>query len=158
VCPSGSCSFVGEPSKPSSCVYDDCSQPAGIDVGCVDTVPIDGEGECDNTVTDHGFCSVESGHPQRLCFDSGDCGGGACEVQPRKCFLTGPFTPYPNGQGTGNLTAQGAAAATVGNAFAPTLAAVWCEAPTSVGSFANSAFGLPGPARETMRVRAIFDP
>lgn len=158
-CPSGGlCNRPGEPTIPSACFVDDSSFSPDFWVGCVDTAPIDGEGECDYGPLTEG-CSVASGHGQRLCATDADCGGApdSCELHHRACFLTGPFTNWPGGQGTGTLTAAGAPDAPVADAFAPTLGRVGCSGPSGSPAL-NNALGLPGPVREVRRSLATFHP
>ena len=158
-CPGASCGWRGVPTLPSACSYDDCSLPTGTHVGCIDTAPIDGEGECDyppgNTL-----CAPDSAHPNAWCDEDDDCGGaaGSCRLQPRLCFLTGPFTPNPTGQGTGTLIAAGAADPPLGYLFSPTLASVYCSSPMEQSSPTNNVIGLPGPSREVVRGQAAFAP
>jgi hypothetical protein len=145
-CPGGGlCVRSGEPSKPNGCVDDTVT--AGPD--CVDTVPVDGEGECAaGPVTKH--CSVASGHPQRSCSVDADCGGsGTCLGANRSCFLD-------EGVVGGAVSVSGTATPPVGNASDPTdLGALTCLSPTGA-SAVNVAGGFPGLARGFYPGRAIF--
>jgi hypothetical protein len=147
----GLCGTAGEPSKPSACLDD--TNTAGFD--CSDTVPVDGEGSClAGPVTK--TCSVASGHGQRSCANDADCGGGGgtCVASNRPCFLTGGLT---GPVGTNTLTAIGMEDAPMTDTSNPTLAAVFCVGPTTA-SAVNTAAGLPGPGRVTIRGTAVGTP
>jgi hypothetical protein len=145
-CPGGGlCGTPGEPSRPNACL-DDTGTP-GPD--CIDTAPVDGEGECVAGPTSK-RCSVASGHPQRSCATDGDCGGaGTCLASNRPCFLD-------QGVVGGSVSVTGAATPPVGNTSAPTdLAALTCLTPTGASSV-NTAGGFPGLARGSYPGRAVF--
>jgi hypothetical protein len=143
-CPASQCARKGEPTKVSACL-DDIDTVGVLD--CVDTAPVDGEGECTaGPVTSN--CTVASGHAQRGCGTDADCGGavGSCASANRKCFLTGGLTALT---GTDTLVAEGMEDAPVGDVSNPTLGAVFCIGATSADSV-NTAAGLPGPGRVTI--------
>ncbi len=147
-CPGGFCGTDGEPTKPMSCLDD--SSPVGF---CVDTVPVDGEGECQlGPLTKR--CSDASGHAQRNCNIDADCGGlpGSCEARNRMCFLTGI-----EGYGTGTLVANGAPSVPVANVASPTLGSVYCV-PSSGAPVIDATRGFPGPARLTAKATMTFHP
>lgn len=148
------CGRPGAATRPSGCQDDTTVDER--DMECSDS---DGNnlGECTAGPADQN-CTVASGHAQRGCTSDGDCGGapGSCESKPRNCFLTGGGTFQPTGQsdGTDTLTAVGAADPPVNDVSQPTLAAVFCIAPTGLAAVNNVA-GLPGPARVTLRGTAL---
>jgi hypothetical protein len=152
-CPNGGlCGFApsAEASKPSACLDD--TSTAGV-FDCADTAPVDGEGECTaGPVTK--MCTIASGHGQRACGNDGECGGalGSCAAANRPCFLTG--TLAPGLVGTGTLTAQGAVDPPVNDVSNPTLGAVFCIGSTTAGAV-NTAAGLPGPGRVTIKGTAV---
>ena len=154
-CPASTCERPGERTLPSGCFVDDCSTP--FPMGCVDTAPIDGEGECAQGPLQR-FCSAASGHGQRFCWTDDDCGGtpDSCVESNRPCFLTGPFFNGAGGMGTGTLSAAGVAETPIADVFSPTLAAVYCSG--AAKPLPDIAFGLPGPTRETQRGPATFLP
>ena len=156
-CPSGLCARPGEPTKPSACLDDTAGTPGALD--CVDTGPVDGEGECTSgPITQN--CSVASGHAQRGCTSDADCapgGPGSCQSANRLCFLTGggTFQPAAEGKnGTDTLIAEGMEDTPVNDVSNPTLGAVFCVGPTGSSSVNNVA-GLPGPARVTIAGTAV---
>jgi hypothetical protein len=151
-CPTSQCARKGEPSKPSACLDD--TNTVGV-LDCTDTGPVDGEGECTaGPVTSN--CSVASGHAQRGCGVDADCGGGigSCESANRRCFLTGGLTGK---NGTNTLVAVGAADAPMNDTSSPTLGAVFCVGATNSDSV-NTAAGLPGPGRVTIKGAAVGKP
>ncbi len=154
-CPGGLCNRAGEPTRPSACLDDTAT--VGIH-DCVDTGPVDGEGECTaGPITQN--CSVASGFAQRGCTGDVDCGGGigSCQSANRLCFLTGggTFQPFQNGKdGSDVLTAVGMEDTPVQDVSNPVLGAVFCVGPTGSASVNNVA-GLPGPARITLTGTAV---
>jgi hypothetical protein len=118
---------------------------------CVDTAPVDGEGECTMGPV-FSSCTVASGHPQRGCNTDVDCGGGldSCESQNQRCFLTGSAPGFGKA-GTGTLVADGAVDAPVGDVAHPTLAAIGCVGPSAYTPL-NNLSGFPGPLRLTQKV------
>ncbi len=147
-CPGGACTRPGEPTRPNSCL--ETCEPL-LDSKCADPDD-DGEGACIVGPNDQ-TCSLASGHGQRGCTTDADCGGGAgaCESNPRRCFLTGRGTFQSGnwGYGTDTLIAVGRGDAPVAGVSHPTLASVFCLGPTSHAAL-NNVFGLPGPARVTI--------
>jgi hypothetical protein len=157
-CPGGgACGKPGEPTRPNACV-DNTTTP-GVDGSvCVDAAPLgDNEGECpEGPLT--GVCSLSSGHPQRSCDGNDDCCDdapacitdpptpGDCIIGNRLCFLD-------NGVG-GSIVATGAADPPTNDVAEPTLAAIFCIAPTSLPAV-NAAAGLPGPGRVTIKGTAV---
>jgi hypothetical protein len=113
----------------------------------------DNEGGCTIGPIDQN-CTVASGHGQRGCTTDADCGGGvgSCATFNRKCFLTGGGTFQPSGttDGTDTLIAVGMADPPMNDVSVPTLASIFCVAPTGSSSVNNVA-GLPGPGRVTIR-------
>jgi hypothetical protein len=145
-CPSGGqCSRGGQGTRPSEC-SDDTTTPPGV-FDCVDTMPIDGEGECTGGPIDS-MCSVASGHGQRSCFSDGDCGGavGSCEQVFRRCFLTGSAAGFGD-VGTQTLIAAGMEDVPINDVSSPTLGAVFCVRHLSTSAVVDVFFGLPGPGR-----------
>jgi len=149
-CPTSSCAVPGEPGKPSSCV--DNTATATLD--CADNgdgIVGNNEGTCTGGPVDTN-CTVASGHGQRGCTTDADCGGtaGSCGSVGRSCFLTGGGTFQPSAQdGTDSLVGVGKADPPVQDVSRPTLASIFCVAPTGSSSVNNVA-GLPGPARVTI--------
>ncbi len=161
-CPSSSCATPGEPTKPASCQDDtttvnilDCADAADGTIG-------DQEGGCTQGPVDTN-CTIASGHGQRGCSSDADCGGspGSCGTVNRKCFLTGggTFQPPASGllKGTDTLIAVGMADVPMHDTANPTLASVFCVAPTGASSVNNVA-GLPGPSRITIKGTAVAHP
>jgi hypothetical protein len=161
-CPSSSCAVPGEPTKPASCVDDtstlgilDCDDGADGTLG-------DQEGGCVQGPVDQN-CTIASGHGQRGCMNDTDCGGGGgtCASAQRKCFLTGGGTFQPPSAtlvaGTDTLVAVGMADVPMNDVASPTLASIFCVAPTGSASVNNVA-GLPGPGRVTIRGTATGQP
>ena len=74
---------------------------------------------------------------------------GDCVISNRLCFLD-------NGVG-GSIVATGAADPPTNDTSDPTLAAVFCIAPTSLPAV-NAAAGLPGPARVRLKGTATGSP
>ncbi len=136
-CPAGACNRPGQPTKPNGCLDDTVTMgPA-----CVDTSPVDGEGECvAGPVTQS--CNAASGHPQRPCLDDMDCGGlfDSCRSSNFKCYLD-------LGVVGGTVSVTGIATPPAGNTSDPTaLGALTCVAPAESSSV-NSVGGFPGLAR-----------
>jgi hypothetical protein len=145
-CPAGFCGRPGELSRPNGCIDDTVS----FGPECVDTAPVDGQGECAIGPVDQ-HCTVASGHPQRGCLDPSDCGGapGSCVSDFRLCYLD-------LGAVGGSVSVSGAATAPSGNTSDPTdLAALTCLTPTSANSV-NTVGGFPGLARAHYPGRATF--
>ncbi len=143
----GGCGRPGEPSKPNACIDDTTN---GV-FDCVDTAPVDGEGECvAGPVTK--MCSPP--HSQRLCATDAECAPGTCIAHQRPCFLTGGLTNTP---GTNTLTAEGSPAPFVGSVASPILASVFCMPPT-IRSFGDTPTGHPGPARMTAKTTMTLRP
>lgn len=148
-CPglAAACGRLGEPSKPSACLDDTTN--LGFD--CVDTAPVDGEGECvAGPVTK--MCSAP--HGQRPCSGDTECAPGTCLAHQRNCFLTGGLTNLP---GTNTLSAEGAPDPFVANVASPTLASVFCVPPTN-RSFGDTPTGHAGPARMTAKTTMTLRP
>ncbi len=145
-CPMGFCGRPGEPSKPNGCQDDTVT----FGPECLDTLPVDGQGECavgpiDNT------CTLTSGHPQRGCLDDDDCGGAlnTCQSANRKCYVD-------LGAVGASVSVSGVATPPVGNTSDPTeLSFLTCLAPTSAG-VVNNVGGFPGLARASYPGRATF--
>ncbi len=159
-CPSSSCAVPGEPTKPASCQDDTTNTILDCD-DAADGTPGDQEGACTVGPVDTN-CTVASGHGQRGCTSDADCGGGinSCGSSNRKCFLTGggTFTTPPIKLfGTDTLIAVGMADVPMNDVALPTLASVFCVAPTGSASVNNVA-GLPGPGRVTIRGTATGVP
>jgi hypothetical protein len=158
-CPGGACGRTGEPTRPNACV-DDTTTP-GDGTVCTDTAPTgDNRGECpEGPLT--GVCSLASGHAQRSCSAANECCddppncitdppvAGDCIIDNRLCFLD-------NGLG-GSIVAQGQADPPTNDVSEPTLAAVFCIAPTSLPAV-NAAAGLPGPGRTLISGTATGSP
>ena len=146
-CPDGGlCARPGVSSQPHSCL-DNTITPGPA---CVDTAPVDGEGECGDGPIDNS-CSVASGHPQRGCVNDADCGGlvDSCETTYRKCYLD-------QGAIGGSISVTGVATPPVGNTSDPTsLGVLSCLAPTAALSV-NSVGGFPGLARGFYPGRMTF--
>ncbi len=151
--PVGICGRAGEPSKSSACLDDTSTPPGTLD--CVDSSPVDQEGECTGGPVTK-TCSVASGHGQRSCGVDADCGGGlgTCVAGNRACFLTGGFSAKI---GTNTLIAVGMADAPMNDVASPTLAAVFCTGPTTAAAV-NAVAGLPGPGRVTIKGTAVGAP
>lgn len=157
-CPGGGiCARSGEPTKPSACLDD--TSVVNRDLECTDPDG-DGEGACTNGPLDQ-TCSLASGHAQRGCTADDDCGGAAetCGAALRRCFLTGggTFQPAGTSDGTDTLVAVGMADAPVRDASRPTLASVFCIAPTAAPAV-NAVAGLPGPGRLVLEGSAVGHP
>jgi len=148
-CPgAGICGQPGEPSKASACL-DDSTTP--IPFQCIDTAPVDGEGEClAGPVTK--TCSPP--HSQRSCGSDPDCAPGTCMAHQRYCFLTGGLTQHP---GTNTLSAEGSPDPFVANVASPTLGSVFCVPPTN-RAFGDISPGHPGPARMTAKTTMTLRP
>jgi hypothetical protein len=159
-CPGGgSCGRPGQPTAPNACV--DQTAIPGSGTVCMDTAPVgDNRGECpEGPLT--GVCSVASGHAQRSCGNANECCDdpplcagdpavpGDCIISNRLCFLD-------NGLG-GSIEADGLADPPVQDTSDPTLAAVFCIAPTSLPAV-NAAAGLPGPGRTLLKGTASGHP
>lgn len=138
-CTGGTCDRPGQPTQPNAC----------LGSGCQDLEPVgDNEGVCAD-----GPSSLTCAPPEqyRGCTSAADCPlTNECQSSPRECYLD-------NGVIGGVLRADGVADAPVGDASHPLLAAIFCVAPTSSASV-NSASGLPGPARLTLRGTANARP
>jgi hypothetical protein len=160
-CPNGgACGRPGEPTRPNACV-DDTTTPGVDGTKCVDAPPLgDNRGACpEGPLT--GVCAASSGHGQRSCSNANECCddpptcasdppvAGECVIGNRLCFLD-------NGLG-GSIVAQGQADPPVQDTSEPTLAAVFCIAPTSLPAV-NAAAGLPGPGRTTLKGTASGHP
>ena len=134
-CPSGgACTRPGELTKPDACL-DDTNTP-GSD--CIDTSPVDGEGECvAGPITKH--CAGSEQY--RTCNVPTDCPlTGSCVSENRKCYLGGGVI------GTG-VSVSGTATARAGDVSNPTnLGSLYCL-PATTSSATNSVVGLPGLAR-----------
>ncbi len=159
-CPGGSCARPGQPTQPNGCVDDCTTIPDGT--LCVDTAPTgDNEGECPEDPPS-GVCSLSSGHSQRSCTIDDECCDdapsctldpvtpGECQIGSRLCFLD-------NGVNGNAITGVGMADPPVQDTSEPTLAAVFCIAPTSAPAV-NIAAGLPGPGRTTLKGTASGHP
>ncbi len=148
-CPGGGfCNRTGEPPRPDACL-DDSATPGVAD--CVDDDG-DGSGECVNgpiTTT----CTAP--HAQRSCVGDAECAPGTCESASRLCFPSGGGVP--TNTGSGDVRALGAADVPVHDTASPTLASVFCLAPTGSASVNNVA-GLPGPGRLTLQGTATARP
>jgi hypothetical protein len=123
------CGNLGEPTKPNAC-NGSCTSLGG------------GKGECDFSGPFNGNCTpVET---FRGCNVDGDCpfAGDTCGFGARPCFLDG-------GVVGGTIDAFGANDPPVNDLSVPTLASVFCIAPTTSGAI-NSAAGLPGAGRVTL--------
>jgi hypothetical protein len=156
-CPGGGlCGRPGAPSAPSACL--DNTATVNI-LDCTDTAPVDGEGSCTSGPVTK-TCSAASGHGERACSNDADCGGGAgsCVAANRPCFLTGTAAGFPASAkalvGTQTLIANGVADPPMNDISVPTLAAVFCVAPTN-GDAVNNVAGLPGPGRVTIKGTAV---
>jgi hypothetical protein len=107
------------------------------------------EGQCAAGPSDT-FCAIET---FRGCFSDSDCPapGDSCNLSAkfRECFAD-------NGTIGGVARSAGSAGTLVGLTSDPTLAGMFCVAPTASGSI-NAAFGLPGLARLTVPATATFD-
>jgi hypothetical protein len=159
-CPGmGSCGRPGNPTLPNACA--DQTAVPGDGTVCIDTAPIgDNEGEClEGPLT--GVCSAASGHAQRSCGNANECcddapGCVSDPVTPGDCVITNRLCFLDNGLG-GSIEADGAADPPVNDVSEPTLAAVFCIAPTSLPAV-NAAAGLPGPGRVTIKGTAVGQP
>ena len=148
-CPGGGiCNRPGEPPKPDACLEDTGSPD---DADCVDGDG-DGAGECFNGPI---ISTCTAPHAQRGCFGDGDCTPGTCESTARRCFSSGGGVPTD--PGIGEVRAIGAADVPVHDTASPTLASVFCVAPTGSASVNNVA-GLPGPGRLTLQGTATARP
>ena len=147
-CPGGGiCGRPGEPTKPFACIDDSTTPPPH----CVDTAPVDGEGEC---FTGPIITTCTFPHAQRGCTSNSECTPGTCEAASRPCFLTGGFNAIA---GTNTLIANGVEDPPVRDVSHPVLGAVFCIAPTGLSSVNNVA-GLPGPGRLTFSGTAVGHP
>jgi hypothetical protein len=134
-CAGGPCGPLGTVTQPSPCLDLVCTPTAG------------GEGEC-AAGPFGGFCTPAQ--PFRPCLASSDCpvAGDACVFRAQECFLD-------NGIVGMSIQAFGAADPPAGATFTPTLAGVFCNAPSA--SFENDVRGLPGPGRVTLTVNATLE-
>jgi hypothetical protein len=126
------CGVLGEPTKPNAC-QGTCTQVAGA---------IAGEGECAMGPFG-GKCTPSE--PFKGCNASSECTfpGDTCVFGARDCFLD-------NGAVGGSIVAVGAPDAPVNDAANPKLVSAFCI--KSVGqSSVNTAAGLPGPGRVSLR-------
>jgi hypothetical protein len=130
-CTGGTCNRPGQPTQPNAC----------LGVGCEDTGTGNNEGEC----TDGPIVQTCAPPEQyKGCSNGTDCPiTHDCRSSLRKCFLD-------NGNVGGVLEADGQASPPVNDVSNPRLASIFCVPPTSSTSV-NSASGLPGPARLTLR-------
>lgn len=131
-CTGGSCNRPGQPTQPNAC----------LGAGCDDTAPMgDNEGECvDGPITQ--TCAPPEQY--KGCSNNTDCPiTNNCQSSLRECYLD-------NGNVGGVLQADGQASPPVNDVSTPLLASIFCVPPTSSTSV-NSASGLPGPARLTLR-------
>ena len=138
-CAGGSCNRPGQPTQPNAC----------LGSGCQDTAPTgDNEGECvDGPIVQ--TCAPPEQY--KGCSNASDCPlTGDCRSSLRECYLD-------NGNVGGVLEADGQASPPVNDVSNPLLASIFCVPPTSSTSV-NSASGLPGPARLTLRGTAQARP
>ena len=134
-CPGGGiCARPGEPTRRNAC----------LDDLCVDGDPVDGAGECVHGPLD-GRCTAP--HVQRYCSLDADCTPGTCVTSNRLCLAT------PSDA----VTADGSPGPFARDVASPTLASIFCVAPTGMAS-TNSVLGLPGPARALLQVTATGRP
>ncbi|MCC6765886.1 MAG: hypothetical protein IT293_14610 [Deltaproteobacteria bacterium] len=136
-CPGGSCARPGEPAKPDRC-DDDTSTP-GSD--CIDTAPVDGEGECVIGPIETRCAAPEQ---YRGCLGPADCPlTGTCIAANQRCYTGG-------GAVGSSISVSGTATARSGNASTPTnLGSLFCL--SAMGASAvNNVVGLPGLARMSL--------
>jgi len=130
-CSGAPCGTIGEPTKPNGCT-----------VSCV-------AGAC-AAGPFNGFCGpVET---FRGCLVASDCPfpGDSCGFIAQPCF-------DDNGVVGASISASGVADPPVNDDSTPTLASVFCIAPTAASAI-NSATGLPGAGRVTLSGAAVGQP
>jgi hypothetical protein len=132
VCPSGSCGRPGFATKPNECDsgVGDCALDSGNEWACV-------SGPFEQ------FCAPSATH--KACSTNADCtvSGDTCQGKFRNC--------YDN-----SVTATGLADVPVNHEADPTLAAMFCIAPTTSPAV-NSVAGLPGLGRLELPGHATDD-
>jgi len=124
----GTCSRIGEPTKPSSCNNTTCAANTPPDTDSID------EGIC--TAPNDQACAIET---FRSCSSNADCPAPSdmCTIRKRQCFTA-------NGSIGDSVSAGGVASTT-----SPTLAGLFCIGPSG-SSAINFLYGLPGLGRVTI--------
>ncbi len=135
----GTCGRPGEPSKPNACSNGQCVSGGGSDDGQCQLAP------SDNLCSVETFRSCTTNNDCRPPAEGGTCGNCApgmqtCTVKRRECLFDLDENPATH---DGTITAHGAADAPVDDVSHPTLASMFCIAPTGSSSV-NAVAGLPG--------------
>ncbi len=141
----GTCDRPGEPTKPNACSNGQCVSGGGADDGQCQLAP------SDNLCSIDTFRSCSSNAECRPPGEGGTCGTCSpglqtCGVKRRECLfdldeLAGPGVGNP--PSTRTITVNGMEDTPVNDVSNPTLASLFCIAPTGSSSV-NAVAGLPG--------------